>query len=164
MNGRTRERQAVKDRAKLASDLESIESEHPCTQRRNQHNNGRRERKEDHPGSLRRTLTNSRDRLRINGEQTRRLERLRGAIAVQAEIERHEATLKKAADLQAESGRLSESIGQITATDDSVSRIETAENRARERKGGTPGSCDDSRHQIEADVMRSIRVDAQPVS
>ena len=77
---------------------------------------------------------NSARQARLNGEQSRRLERIRSVSSLHTEIEQHEATLAKAADLQADVGRLSELMGQITATDESVLRIEAGRYRAFRRE------------------------------
>ncbi len=71
------------------------------------------------PGYERR-LADLREHARLNGKQSWRLERIRSASVLYTEIAQLEATLARVADLQAEVGHLSESMGQITATEEAV--------------------------------------------
>ena len=72
------------------------------------------------------TIAGLREKVRSISERSRRLDRIRAALAIQAEIERHEATIIKVASLEGEATGLSESIGRIVTTQDAVQRIETA--------------------------------------
>jgi DNA repair exonuclease SbcCD ATPase subunit len=71
-------------------------------------------------------LTELRERASRNGELSRRLDRIRSAVALDVTIKQHEATLAKAVTLVAEARRLSEAIGRIVTTDEDVTRIEEA--------------------------------------
>lgn len=73
-----------------------------------------------------RALATSRSEARSNGEASRRLERVRDAVAVDAELRGHERTVEQAATLEADIVRLTEAIGAIAATDEKVQHIEVA--------------------------------------
>jgi DNA repair exonuclease SbcCD ATPase subunit len=71
-------------------------------------------------------LAGLRQRQRDSGEKARRLERVRAAQAIASEIEEHRDTLRTAAELRSEVGRLTEAIGANPAADETVSRAEDA--------------------------------------
>lgn len=104
-------------------------------------------------------LAEFRDQSRINGEHSRRLERVRGAAALDAEIKQHETTLAKAADLQDEVGRLSELIGQIGATDAAVLRIEAAEAEVSGAKAALQAVATTLSFAIEPAALGRVRLD-----
>jgi len=104
-------------------------------------------------------LTDLREDARVNGEQGRRLERIRSAVALYTEIAQHEATLAKAVHLQAEAGRLSELMGQITATDEAVSRIEAADTELSGAKAAFNAVATTVSLAIEPDALGRVRLD-----
>jgi DNA repair exonuclease SbcCD ATPase subunit len=71
-------------------------------------------------------LTGLRAKATQNSERTRRLERIRGIVALNAEIGQHQQTLDASATLEREQQRLAEMTGAIAATDEAVTRIEEA--------------------------------------
>jgi chromosome segregation ATPase len=71
-------------------------------------------------------LTDLRSKTSQNAERARKFERIRAIVSLNTEIIQHQLTLDKAASLEGEAGKLSESIGAIAATDDAVTRIEEA--------------------------------------
>lgn len=66
------------------------------------------------------------DNARSNSNESRRLERIRDAIALDTEIGQHQATLDQAETLNADILQLVEDISAIAATDQIVARIEDA--------------------------------------
>jgi hypothetical protein len=108
-------------------------------------------------------LAELREDARVNGEQGRRLERIRSAVALYTEIAQHEATLAKAIDLQAEIGRLSELIGQITATDEAVSRIEAADTELSGAKAAINAVATTVSLAIEANALGRVHLDGVPL-
>jgi hypothetical protein len=99
--------------------------------------------------------------LRAHGEKTRRLERLRNAVAFQSEIDKHEATLERAALLQTESGRLSELIGQIKATDDSLSQILAAETSLAGATAALNSVATTVNLELDPDALKRVRLDGE---
>lgn len=73
-----------------------------------------------------RALTALRTGARSNAEEARKLERVRGAVALDAEIVLRQAALDQASTLECDAIRLTESIAAIAATDETVRRIEDA--------------------------------------
>jgi DNA repair exonuclease SbcCD ATPase subunit len=71
-------------------------------------------------------LARLRDRERLAGEQSRRLERIRAAAILASTVSRCDATLAEAAQLQHHVERLAHEIGGIAATQESVTLIEDA--------------------------------------
>ncbi len=108
-------------------------------------------------------LADLRGQARLTGEQSRRLERIRGVSSLRTEIEQHEATLAKAADLQAAVARLCESIGQITATDESVLRIEVADTELSGAKAALSAVATTVSLTIETDALGRVRLDGAPL-
>jgi DNA repair exonuclease SbcCD ATPase subunit len=158
-----RERQAVKERATLAGNLESIDTAILALTDEITTTKADAKEKRAKLDTCEKTLADLRDKLRISGEQNRRFERLRNAVAFQDEIERHEETLNKAAVLKEECGRLSELIGQIKTTDDSVSRIETAENSLAIAKAALQAIATKVEITINADALGLVRLDSAVV-
>ncbi len=158
-----RERTAVTDRANLAREVDRIEAEINGLAT----GIGQAETYKNETKLLVETcetrLAELREQARRNGEQSRRLERVRSVAALHTEIEQHAATLAKAADLQAEAGRLSESIGQITATDEAVSRIEAAATELSGAKAALNAVATTVSLAIETDALRRVRLDGVPL-
>jgi energy-coupling factor transporter ATP-binding protein EcfA2 len=108
-------------------------------------------------------LADLREQARLTGEQSRRLERIRSVSSLHSEIEQHQATMAKAADLQAAAARLSESIGQITATDESVLRIEEADTELSGAKAALSAVATTVSLAIETDALGRVRLDGAPL-
>jgi DNA repair exonuclease SbcCD ATPase subunit len=155
----SRERMAVMERAKLARELDPIEAEIKGLTtdigRAETHKNETRLLVE----TCEKRLAELREQARLNGEQSRRLERTRSAAALYTEIAQHEATLAKAVHLQAEAGRLSELMGQITATDEAVSRIEAADTELSGAKAAFNAVATTVSLAIEPDALGRVRLD-----
>jgi DNA repair exonuclease SbcCD ATPase subunit len=155
----SRERMAVMERAKLARELDPIEAEITGLTtdigRAETHKNETRLLVE----TCEKRLAELREQARLNGEQSRRLERTRSAAALYTEIAQHEATLAKAVHLQAEAGRLSELMGQITATDEAVSRIEAADTELSGAKAAFNAVATTVSLAIEPDALGRVRLD-----
>ena len=117
---------AVRERATLVGELESVETEirdlEADIRKVEDHKAATQVQLEIAEGHL----TDLREQTRLIGEKSRRLERIRGVTALNSEINRHEATLEKAKELQSQADVLTEAIGRIIATDEAVSRIEAA--------------------------------------
>lgn len=159
----TRERMAVTERAKLARELDPIEAEiKGLTTEIGQAETYKNETTLLLEGCENR-LAELREDARVNGEQSRRLERIRSAVALDTEIVQHQATLAKAVDLQSEIGRLSELIGQITATDEAVSRIEAADIELSGAKAALNAVATTVSLAIEADALGRVRLDGVPL-
>jgi chromosome segregation ATPase len=158
-----RERMAVTERAKLARDLDPIEAEIKGLTT----DIGQAETHKNETrllvGTCEKRLAELREQARLNGEQSRRLERIRSAAALYTEIAQHEATLAKAVDLQAEAGRLSELMGQITATDEAVSRIEAADTELSGAKAALNAVATTVSLAIEPDALGRVRLDGVPL-
>jgi chromosome segregation ATPase len=158
-----RERMAVTERAKLARELGPIETEIEGFKTEI----GRAEAHKSETGLLldacEQRLAELREQARLNGEQSRRLERIRSAAALHTEIAQHEATLAKAVDLQAEVGRLSELMGRITATDETVSRIEAADTELSGARAALNAVATTVSLAIEADALGRVRLDGVPL-
>jgi len=159
-----RELQAVEVRARLARSLEAIENDiRLLTVQIEQVKSGvNQERSMVEVGD--RTLADLRDKLRLNGERGRRLERLRSSITFQAEIQQHQETLSKASELQVKSGELSQWIGRITATDDSVSRIETASANLAGASAALQAKATTVDFTIDTAALHGIRIDDAPMA
>lgn len=71
-------------------------------------------------------LSNLRAQASESAERARTFERVRSTIALDAEINQHQATLDNAASLEAEAASISEGVGSIAATEAAVTRIEEA--------------------------------------
>ncbi|OFV97003.1 MAG: hypothetical protein A3F68_00240 [Acidobacteria bacterium RIFCSPLOWO2_12_FULL_54_10] len=158
-----RERMAVTERAKLARELDPIEAEIKGLTT----DIGQAETYKNETRLLveacEKRLAELREQARLNGEQSRRLERIRSAATLHTEIEQHEATLAKAVDLQAETGRLSELMGQITATDEAVSRIEAADTELSGAKAALNEVATTVSLAIERDALGRVRLDGVPL-
>ncbi|MGD0500797.1 MAG: AAA family ATPase [Bryobacteraceae bacterium] len=158
-----RERTAVADRAKLARDVELIEAEirglASDVDRADTHKNETKLLVEARENEL----AGFREQARLNGEKGRRLERIRSAAALQTEIDRHEATLAKAAELQAEAVRLSGLAGQITATQEAVSRIEVADAEHSKANAALQAVATTVSVAIESEALGRVRLDGAPL-
>ncbi len=159
-----RERAAVDDLAKLVREADLIEAEirglASEVDRAETHKNATKllvETREKELASLR-------ELARLNGEKSRRLERSRNAAALQAEIERHEATLVKAVELQAEAIRLSGLVGQITATQEAVARIEIADAELWKANAALQAVATSVSLAIEKDALSRVRLDGVPLN
>jgi hypothetical protein len=158
-----RERTAVTERSKLVRELGPIETEiEGLTTEIGQAETYKNETRVLLEACEKR-LAELREDARVNGEQGRRLERIRSAVALYTEIAQHEATLAKAIDLQAEIGRLSELIGQITATDEAVSRIEAADTELSGAKAAINAVATTVSLAIEADALGRVHLDGVPL-
>ncbi len=104
-----------------------------------------------------------RDSVRANGEQGRRLERVRAAISLSQEIARHEATLAKAVDLQAQSGRISTLLGEVVATEEAVTRIEVAETELSGANAALNAVATTVSLTIEPAALGLVRLDGAPL-
>jgi chromosome segregation ATPase len=159
-----RERTAVTERAKLAQELDPIEAEiKGMTTDIGQAEIHKNETKLLVDACEKR-LAELREQARVNGEQSRRLERIRNADALYTEIAQHQATLAKAVNLQAEVGRLSELIGQITATDEAVSRIEAADTGLSGARAALNAVATTVSLAIEAEALGRVRLDGVPLA
>jgi energy-coupling factor transporter ATP-binding protein EcfA2 len=159
-----RERTAVTERSKLTRELGPIETEiEGLTTEIGQAETYKNETRVLLEACEKR-LAELREQARVNGEQSRRLERIRNADALHTEIAQHEATLAKAVDLQAEVGRLSELMGQITATDEAVSRIEAADTELSGAKAALNAVATTVSLAIQADALRRVRLDGVPLN
>lgn len=122
-----RARQAVAQRATLASEIAEVSGQIDVAKAE------LAMAQDAHDGAQKRVtaaeaaLAGLRQDVARGGETGRRLARVRDVLSVAAEIEEHEATLARAAALDAEAGRLAEAIGRIAATDEAVARIEQAD-------------------------------------
>jgi energy-coupling factor transporter ATP-binding protein EcfA2 len=159
----TRGRTAVKDRAKLARELDPIEAEikELTTQI------GQAETYKNETTLLveacEKRLSELRAQAGQNGALSRRLERIRSAAALQAEIEQHDVTLAKAADLKTDVDRLSELVGQITATDETVLRIEAADTELSGTRAALNAVATTISLAIEAPAIRRVHLDGVPI-
>ncbi|HUZ94699.1 MAG TPA: AAA family ATPase [Edaphobacter sp.] len=158
-----RERTAVTNRAELAREVALIEAEIKGLR----DEIGRAEIYRNETNLLVETcekrLADLRDQARLAGEQSRRLERIRSVSSLRTEIEQHEATLAKAADLQAAADRLSELIGQITATDEAVLRIEAADTELSGAKAALSAVATTVSLAIETVALGRVRLDGAPL-
>jgi energy-coupling factor transporter ATP-binding protein EcfA2 len=158
-----RERIAVKDRSKLVQELGPIETDIQEIETKI----GRAETHKNETKLLLDTcekrLAELREQARVNGEQSRRLERIRSADSLNIEITQHQATLAKAVTLQAEAGRLSELIGQIIATDEAVSRIEAADTELSRSRAGINAVATTISVAIETEALGRVRLDGVPL-
>jgi uncharacterized protein YhaN len=158
-----RERTKVSERSTLVQEITPIETEiagltTEISQAETRRNETRAllEARETGLGKLR-------EQARINGEQSRRLERIRNADFQRTEIAEHQATLAKAVNLQAEVGRLSEVLGTITATDEAVSRIETADTELSGARAALTAVATTVSLAIESEALGRVRVDGVPL-
>lgn len=159
-----RARTAVKDRAKLAQELGPIEAEiKELTDQIAQAQTHKNDTNLLVEASEKR-LSELREQADQNGELIRRLERIRNAVALQAEIEQHEATLTKATDLKTEADRLSELVGQITATDEAVLRIEAAVTELSGARATLSAVATTVSLAIQASSIRRVQLNGAPIS
>lgn len=107
-------------------------------------------------------LTELREQARRNGERSRLLDHIRGAVALGGTIKQHEATLAKAATLEAEAGRLSEAIGRIVTTDEAVIRIEEALTEAAAAGAALNAVATMVSLAIEKTARKRVHVDDKP--
>ncbi|HLZ52519.1 MAG TPA: AAA family ATPase [Candidatus Acidoferrum sp.] len=160
----TRARMAVKERTKLVQELEPIEAEiRELTVRIDQAETHKHETNRLVEAYEKR-VSELREQASQNGELSRRLERVRSAALVQAEIEQHEATLAKAVDLKAEADRLSELVGQITATDEAVLQVEAADTELSGAKAALNAVATTISLALETPAIRRVQLDGVPIS
>lgn len=159
-----RAQEAVTDRANLVRDLDLVQAEikelDTQIEQAETHKNETKLLVEN----CEKRLSELREQARLNSELSRRLERIRSSAAIQAEIEQHKATLAKAAKLKAADDELSESIGQITATEDAVSRIETADTQLSGAKAALNAVATTISLVIDEDAIRRVHLDGGPIS
>ncbi|KAF2991380.1 AAA family ATPase (plasmid) [Methylocystis sp. MJC1] len=119
-------RAALKARAKLAGEVASLEAKIQGAER---DAGAARQVKTDAQSAvsqLEQRLAGLKERGRLAGERVRQLERVRSAIGLSAEIDTHDATLTKAAELETRAETLAGDIGKIVATPAAVTNIEAA--------------------------------------
>jgi energy-coupling factor transporter ATP-binding protein EcfA2 len=122
----THARKSVDDRARAAAELEPLELQ---LSELSTDNAKALTAKIDAQSSVdagEKKLSDLRTETSQNSERTRKLERTRSIVSLEAEINQHQLMLDKAATLEGEAEKLSELIGAIAATDDVVTRIEEA--------------------------------------
>lgn len=160
----TRALTAVNDRAKLAEEFGPIEAEIKDL-------TGQIAQAETHKNNTHllveaaeNRLSQLREQADQNGELSRRLERIRNAAAILGEIEQHEATLVKARDLTAGADRLSELVGQISATDEAVLKIETADTELSGARAALNAVATTVSLAIEPSALRHVQLDGAPIS
>ncbi len=158
------ERAAVKARAKLAEELDPIETELKKLTKEIGHAGARRDATRLMVRAAEERLAELRGQLRLNGDQSRKLERIRGAAALHTDMEKHEATLARAAELQAQVGILSESIGKITATDKALLRIEEAEPELSGAMAAVKAVATTVSLAIDAEALSRVTLDGVSVS
>ena len=110
-----------------------------------------------------RTLAALRTDARTNTAQGRRLERVRGAVALDAEIRQHQATLDQAGALESEVIRLTEAIAAIAATDEKVGRIEDAITEMSAAKAAANAVSTTVSFEVADDSRRHIQIDRRPL-
>ncbi len=99
-----------------------------------------------------------------SAERARRLDRVRVALSLEFEINQHQATLDKAVGLEAESRQLSEKIGAIAATDESVAAIEDAMTELSGAEAATNAVATNVSFALQKDAERRVRIDGQPLA
>jgi hypothetical protein len=106
-----------------------------------------------------RTLAALRIEARTNTAQGRRLERVRGAVALDVEIRQHQATLDQAGALEADVIRLTEAIAAIAATDEKVGHIEDAITEVSAAKAAANAVSTTVSFQVSDTSRRRIQID-----
>lgn len=94
-----------------------------------------------------------------NSERTRRLERIRGIVALNAEIGQHQQALDTSSTLEREQQRLAEMTGAIAATDEVVTRIEEAVTELSAAEAGMNAVATTVSFAVQDDARQGILVD-----
>jgi energy-coupling factor transporter ATP-binding protein EcfA2 len=96
-----------------------------------------------------------------NNGRIRRLDRIRGALAIADEIRHHEATLAEASQLRDEVGRLSEAIGANPATDEQVSQAENASSELAAARAAAGAVATTLTFALAPGAARRVRLDGE---
>jgi chromosome segregation ATPase len=156
-------REVVAARENLAQEVLSIEAEVKELKSHVQKAEARRDETKRLVETCGKTLTELREQARLNNEQARWLERIRSAAILRAEIGQHQATLTKAEDLKTEEDRLSELIGRITATEQTVSQIVAAETELSGAKAAFNAVATTISLAIQMDAAPSVNLSGAPI-
>lgn len=156
-------RKTLEDRNKTIADLAALEVER---QDLGQDVAAARTVKDEAKATLdaaERTLAALRNEARTNAAQGRTLERVRGAVALDAAIRQHQATLDQAGALESEVIRLTEAIAAIAATDEKVGRIEDALTEMSAAKAAANAVSTTVSFEVPDDSRRRIQIDQRPL-
>lgn len=156
-------REAVAARENLAQEVVSVEAEVKELESQVRKAEARRDETKQLVETCGKTLTELREQARLNNEQARRLERIRSAAVIQAEIQQHQATLAKAEDLKRDEDRLSELIGRITATEEAVSQIVAAETELSGAKAAFNAVATTISLAIQTDAAPRVNLSGAPI-
>jgi recombinational DNA repair ATPase RecF len=94
-------------------------------------------------------------------ETLERLNRVRATAMLSSEFNQHEATLLRAATLEAEATRLSEVLGAVSATDDAVARIEEAATERAAAEAAANAVATTITFAVEDHARRRISIDGK---
>lgn len=109
-------------------------------------------------------LANLRIKATQNAERTRRLERIRGVVGLNAEIAQHQHVLDTSATLERERQQLREIIGAIAATDEAVSRIEEAVTESSAAEAAMSAVATTVSFAVQDDARQGILVDGRAIA
>ena len=109
-------------------------------------------------------LAELRSKTTHNAERTRKLERIRGIVALDAEIGLHQQVLDTSAALEQERQQLGEMIGAIAATDEAVARIEEAVTELSGAEAAMTAVATTVSFAIQDDARLGILVDGKPLA
>jgi energy-coupling factor transporter ATP-binding protein EcfA2 len=109
-------------------------------------------------------LADLRTKTTQNAERTRRLERIRGIVALNAEIGRHQQVLDTSATLEHEQQQLAEMIGAISATDEAVTRIEEAVTELSAAEAAMSAVATTVSFAVQDDARQGILVDGKALA
>jgi len=98
-----------------------------------------------------------------SSERGRELDRIRNAVLLAEDIALHEATLLKSADLEAEAARLSEAVGGIASTNESVTAIEAAAHELSAADAATNAVATNLAFSLDEAARSCVTVDGRPV-
>ena len=99
-----------------------------------------------------------------NAERTRKLERVRNVVRLNAEVAQHQHILDVSATLELERQQLGEMIGAIAATDEAVTRIEEAVTECAAADAAMSAVATTVSFAVQDDARDSILVDGKAIS
>lgn len=110
------------------------------------------------------TLADLRIKTTRNAERTRKLERVRNVVRLNAEVAQHQHVLDVSATLDLERQQLGEMIGAIAATDEAVTRIEEAVTECAAADAAMSAVATTVSFAVQDDARDSILVDGKAIS
>jgi uncharacterized protein YhaN len=155
---------ALEERSKTISELATLQSEQKTVEQGVAAARGANDDAKAALDTAERALASLRTKARDNADRTRRLERVREALALDTEIRTHQDTLDQAVALEADILRLTEAIGAIAATDENVERIEEATTQLSAAEAAANAVSTAVSFTLRDDARQRVRIDGRPLA